>query len=168
MALWGVSGLDVKNAGWNGAVGLAVGASCLGVAWGAKKLALLVYHYVNSSSYFKSAPTQKQIDAFATKAGYGSCIAGLGALAVASWYVSNSRFALITDASISKMLKLGAVQTAVGLIFDLIAKNTLPIPIFTAIGAGVALAGHYSKLALFSFGVAGALLGSGVIPRHPK
>jgi hypothetical protein len=150
MALWGVSGLDVKNAGWNGAVGLAVGAGCFGVVWCVKKLALLAHGYFYS---------KKQSYAYAT---YGSFAVGVGVAILANKYVSNSRFALITNASISKMLKLGAVQTVVGFILDClkgnIAENTSLI--LTAVGTGTALAGYCSKYALFGFGAAGALLGS--------
>ena len=157
MALWGVTGSDVKNCGWNTAVGLGVAVGCAGVAYLVKKVAEAAYARYNPK------PLKTEVDTFAARSSIGALVVGLGTAVVANMYIPGSRFALVTDLSYGKMFKLGTVQEVVGLMVDAVAKHESST--FAIVGAGGALATRFSSYALIGFGAFGAAMGAGYIAR---
>ncbi|HEY5236425.1 MAG TPA: hypothetical protein VIJ14_09625 [Rhabdochlamydiaceae bacterium] len=153
MALWGVSGSDVTNYGWNTAVGFGVLVGCAATAYAVKYVAAMA---------LASSKTMKQ-DTKDSYSAYAGIALGLAAAAAAYKFVPASRFALISDDSTSKMFKLGIVQTIVGLIIDGFVStefNTAAI-----VGFGGAAVTRFGYLPLAALGAVGAGLGSGFIAR---
>jgi hypothetical protein len=93
-----------------------------------------------------------------------SAVIGCGAAAVAYFFVPGSRFALISDDSVSKNLKLQIVQCIVGLIIDKFVGNKCYTATVVTL-SGVPAAGPYGYLILASLGAVGAGLGSGLLER---
>jgi hypothetical protein len=157
MALWGVSGSDLKIFGINTAVGAGVVAGCAVAAWGVKKLACVAFAAVKPN-----ATTSEQKKA----AGYcqlGGLVAGLGAAAAAYKFVPASRFALVPDLSTSKMFKVGVVQAVAGFILDNFVSDQFLTG--TVVGFGGAAATRFGNLVLPVLGAVGAGLGAGCIQR---
>src|SRR5579872_4468077 len=105
--VWGVSLSDATNCGWNTAVGFGVLAACAGTAYIVR---------LTAAKVLDANTTMKETDktAYWQYAQYASLALGLGVAGAAyifipdsSKIISNSRFALIHDDSIYKMLKLG-------------------------------------------------------------
>jgi hypothetical protein len=156
MALWGVTGSDVKNFGWNTAVGLGVAVGCGAVSWGVKKAANVGYAYFN-----KEKATAKEKEGFSKGyATWGGVAAGLGAAVLANAYLP-ARFALVSDFSTGTMFKVGVVAAVGGAILDYVAKTAF-MP-FAALGALGAVASRYSAYAPAGFGLFGAAFGSGAM-----
>jgi len=159
MALWGVSGSDVKNVGWNAAVGLGILIGSTIVAALVKKGARIGYSYFNPK-----ATDQEKKDFKNSYASWGSFVIGSAAGYIATLYLP-SRCAVIVDLSTSKMFKVGAATTVAGWILDMIAHND-KAPFFTLIGAGVALAGRFTQYPVLGLGALGAAVASGLY--HPR
>jgi hypothetical protein len=156
MAIWGVSSSDVTNCGWNTVIGGGVLLGCATTAYLVRLLA---------SKALASATTMKTKDkqAYMQYAQYAGVVLGLAVAGAAYWFIPNSRFALITDDSTSKMLKLGVLQVVAGAIIDnFVSKdfNTAAV-----VGLGGALATRCGNLVLPVLGLVGAGLGAGFIPR---
>jgi hypothetical protein len=148
MPLMGVSGLDLKNAGWNLAVEAGVASTCALVAYVVKE--------IGSAAFTPSTPAAKRkFTHFCQWTGFAL---GTAAAIYIDSRVSASRFALIRVPSIGKMVMFGAVQAVAGFIGDLIADSAHPI--FMLSGMGGAIAGRWNCYALIGFGTFGALLGS--------
>jgi len=155
MALWGVSRSDVTNNGWNTVVGVGVVAGCVAAALVVKTIAAKCFATWNK----KPSDTEKSKHAF-----YSSTLgaaAGLAATAALCYFIPGSRFALITDDSISKMFKLGAAQAVSGFVIDYFANSNY---IATIVGLGGAVATRFAYPVLGALGAVGAGLGSGLIP----
>lgn len=158
MPIMGISGSDLKNNGWNLAVAVGMTASSAVVAWGVGRLVSKIFDHV-SPLHQLTSPNQihkrKQKEQL-TQLKLG-LVAGIGA----TWYinskVSASRYALITDPSLGKMFKLGAIQTAIGFLIDWMRKGEAPF--CGVLGAGAAVAGHWSRYSYIGFGLLGALAG---------
>lgn len=157
MALWGISGSDVKNAGWNTAVGIGVAAGCFAVAYGVKKLALYFF------DRRVLTPEPEKRENFEKWTNRATCALGLAASYAANAYLPGSRFALIMDNSTAKALKLALIQGFVGLFADSLVHKKPATPIFTVLGIGVALAGRVSAYTVFGLGAVGTVIGSGLI-----
>jgi len=163
MALFGVSGSDVKTAGYNAAVGLIVAGSCFAVAIGVKKFAMWAFDKRNPT------PETGKRESAETWTSRGALALGLAASYAASVYLPGSRYALIATNSTRELLKLGAIQAVCGLFIDGMAhakKYKGLNPTFTELGVGVALASfasRYSSIAVLGFSAFGALIGAGYI-----
>lgn len=158
MPIMGISGSDLKNTGWNLAVAAGMTASSAIVAWGVGKLVSTVFDRVSPLDQAASSnQRQKRIEKEEfTQTGL-SLVAGVGA----AWYINSkisaSRYALITDPSLGKMFKFGAVQAAVGFLIDYARGGEAPF--CGVLGAGAAVAGHWSRYSYIGFGLLGALAG---------
>jgi hypothetical protein len=159
MPIMGISGSDLKNTGWNLAVAAGMTASSAVVAWGVGKLVSTVFDRVSPLDQATSSiQEQKRIQKEElTQTGLG-LVAGVGA----AWYINSkisaSRYALITDPSLGKMFKLGAVQAAVGFLIDWMRGGEAPF--CGVLGAGSAVAGHWSRYSYIGFGLLGASAGT--------
>ncbi len=157
MALWGVSGSDLKTYGTNTVVGAGVVAGCAVAAWGVKKLALMAFAALKPNA---TTSEQKKQVGYSQLAGLA---VGLGAAAAAYKFVPASRFALVPDLSTSKMFKVGTVQAVAGFILDnFFSDNFLT---GTVVGFGGAAATRFGNLVLPVLGALGAGLGAGYIQR---
>lgn len=154
--VWGVSRSDVTNCGWNTAVGFGVLGAC---AISAYIVRLIAFKAIEASKTMERGDKED----YNQYAQYGSVVLGLAVAGAAYMYIPGSRFALITDESTSKMLKLGAVQTVVGAAIDYFVSEEF----YSAaiIGLGGALATRCGNLVLAGLGVVGTGLGSGFIKR---
>lgn len=158
MPIMGISSSDLKNTSWNLVVAAGMTASSAIVAWGVGKLASTIINrvYPLPRNAFEAAKETRKEQVGYVKLGLG-LTAGVGA----AWYinskVSTSRYALITDPSLGKMFKLGAIQTTVGLLIDLVRQGE--VPFCGMLGAGAAIAGHWSRYSYIGFGVLGAAAG---------
>ncbi len=152
--VWGVSSSDVTNCGWNTAVGFGVLAACAGTALAVRMLAGAA---INSSKTMN----EKEQDTYRQYAQYAGVALGLAVAGAAYKFIPNSRFALITDDSNGKMLKLGVLQTVFGAFIDYFVSKDCPTG--AVVGLGGALATRCGNLVLPALGVVGAGLGSGYI-----
>ena len=148
MLIMGISSSDLKNAGWNLAVGAGVASGCGLVAYCVKKIGIAV---------FQSKDPNVDKTKVVNLSKWAGIAAGVGVAVYVNLHAPAYRIALINDPSLSKMLKLGLVQTIVGLIGDCI--KDFEHPIFMMLGATGALAGYCSRYALICFGAFGALVG---------
>jgi hypothetical protein len=148
MLIMGISTLDLKNAGWNLVVGAGVASGCGLVAYCVKKIGMAA---------FKSKdPIVDKTKGF-NFSKWAGIAAGIGIAVYVNAHGSTYRITLINDPAIGKMLKLGLVQTIAGLILDCCVDNENPV--FMILGATGAMAGHWSRYGLISFGALGALVG---------
>lgn len=158
MPIMGISSSDLKNNGWNLAVAAGMTASSAVVAWGVGKLVSTIFNHVSPLHQLTSSNQRhkRQQKEALNQLGLG-LVAGVGA----AWYinskVSASRYALITDPSLGKMFKLGAIQTAIGFLIDYARGGEAPF--CGVLGAGAAVAGHWSRYSYIGFGLLGTLAG---------
>jgi len=157
MALWGVSGSDLKTFGFNTAVSAGVVAGCAVAAWAVKKIALMAFAYAKPNA---THTEQKTYVGYSKLAGLA---VGLGAAAAAYKFVPASRFALVTDVSTSKMFKVGVVEAIAGFILDNVVSKDFNTGV--VVGFGGALATRFGNLVLPVLGAVGAGLGAGYIQR---
>jgi len=146
MTLWSVSVSDFYNSRWNTGIGLGVflgGLATAGIVTGIAKKALSS-DKINEQQY--------------KYAQYGSALLGLAVVGAAYLYLPGSSFALITDDSTSKMLKLAVLQTVVGLALDRFVFKNYP---FAGVGnlCG-ALSTRIGFLPLAVYGIIGTAIGS--------
>jgi hypothetical protein len=156
MAIWGVSGSDVTNCGWNTVIGGGVLLGCATTAYLVRLLA---------SKALASAKTMqiKDKQAYMQYAQYVGVALGVGISGAAYLLIPGSRFALITDESTSKALKLGVLQTVVGVIIDnFVSKDFTTAAV---VGLGGAAATRFGNLVLPVLGLVGTGLGSGFISK---
>ncbi len=143
--VWGVTASDFNNCKWNTGIGLGMFLSCLATAGIVTAIA-------------KKALASAKINEYAQ---YGSALLGLAVIGAAYLYLPNSSFALITDDSTSKMLKLAVLQTVVGAAFDYFVFNNAP---FAGVGGLCgALSTRVGFLPLAVYGIIGTGIGSGFI-----
>jgi len=158
MPIIGISGSDLKNSGQNLAVAAAMTTSSAVVAWGVRKLVSKIFDRVSPLPLNASTNEKNKRNG---RVGFTNLGLGLAAGVGAAWYVNSkisaSRYALITDPSLGKMLKLGIVQTVAGFCIDYMLGHEMPG--FTVFGAGAAIAGHWSRYSYIGFGAFGALIG---------
>lgn len=152
MALWGVSGSDVTNCGWNTAVGLGVFATCAVTAYGVKKVAAIA---LNSFTTWNNADK-------ASYSQYAGAALGFAPAIAAYKFVPGSRFSLISGGS-NTMLMLSLVPVAVGLAID----KFVGLKYYTAtlVGLNSAAAAHSGYSLFVGLGALGAGFGSGLIKK---
>ncbi len=157
MPIMGISSSDLKNTGWNLAVAAGMTASSGVVAWGVGKLAETI---INRFSPLQRGASKAQKETRESQVFMTQMVLGLATGVGAAWYinskVSASRYALITDPSLGKMFKLGAVQTIAGFCIDYFVIEG---PFFTLFGAGAAISNHWNRYSYIGFGLLGALAG---------
>lgn len=146
MALGGISGSDVKGALWNTVVSLTIQVGCAGIAYAVNKLTRAVFTLFSEPTHEHKFRMRR----------LGLAV-GIGAAIAACICLPSSRFALATR-STNTMLRLGAVQTAVGFIFDYLYPTHIAL-LMTVAGSGAALAGRFTSYALILVGAWGALFG---------
>ena len=151
MSIMGISRSDLNNSGWNLAVGAGVASGCALVAYLVKRTGVAI---LNPKALKKNSHLTHRCELA------GAAVGTLAAFYMNS-HISASRYALINDPSLGKMLKLGLVQAVAGLFLDCIMDLTKTV--LTIFGAGGAVAGYSSRYALIGFGALGALIGSNSI-----
>jgi hypothetical protein len=158
MTIMGISGADLKNNGRNLAVAAGMTASSAVVAWAVGKLVATIFNNVSPPSPHASnkqiLKREEQVEF--TQFGLG-LVVGVVTVGYINSKVSASRYAFITDPSLSKMFKLGVIQAATGYLIDYLRKGEDPF--LAALGAGAAVAGHWSRYSYIGFGVLGAIAG---------
>ena len=147
MALWGISGSDVKGALWNTAVSLTIQVGCAGIAFAVNKCTRAAF-----TLFSELTPDRK------LRFRQLGFVVGIGSAIAACMTLPSSRFALATNHSTSTMIKLGALQTAAGLIFDHHHPTHIAL-LMTVAGSGAAIAGRFTSYALIVVGAWGALFG---------
>lgn len=155
MPIMGLSGTDLKHAGWNLTVAAGVVVAC---AFLAKRVSLYAYGY--TSKYLKARPGTPESQRAWNIAGWTGVAVGIGAASLMNWKISSSRFGLINNPSLDKMFKLGTGQAALGLALDSWIES---FPFFTGCGSAIAAAGHWNRYSLIGIGAIGAVLGGGKI-----
>jgi hypothetical protein len=156
MPITGISGSDLKHASWNFTVATGVALTC---GWVARRVC--TYAHKRAHYYLKPKPQSTEAKRAWNIAQWTGVAAGVGVASLVHWKISGSRFGLIHNPSLDKMLKLGAGQAALGLALDLWIKTGRPF--FTGFGAAVAAAGLWSRYSLIGIGAIGALVGVGKI-----
>ncbi len=155
MSIWGVSGSDFQKAGSNLAVAGAVFSASAALSWIVKRVAQ------STCAIFKINTSANVVKAIQ----WTSAAAGIGAAVFINSKLSNSRFAIIGEPALHKVLKVGAVEVIVGLFADGSLHLETPICTFFAIfTAAVSLCTRYS---LISVGAWGAIVGTTVLPDRP-
>jgi hypothetical protein len=153
MAFCGISVSDLKHTGWNLSVVAAVTTASVLTAWGVKKLTEIAFKHL------KPTVTDKTLDRMGERAGN---LAGTLAAIAANYFIP-SRFALINDSSLSKVFTLGSVLGITGFALDHFANHFAYDShgaIFTVLGAGTAIAGHWSSYALIVLGALATPMGT--------
>lgn len=154
MALWGVTGSDVKSVGMNAMVEIGVAAGCAGLAALIKKVL-----QVGLKNRTLTDRQQGYCTAFSMFVGF------LGAYA-AHKHIPASRFSLIPNLHTSSLVKLGAILTLFGLAIDHLAtKKDLK---FTGFGFTFALANYFINYGVLGVGMLGAYQGAHLIPSVAK
>jgi hypothetical protein len=153
MTVFGISGSDLKNAGWNLTAAASVTAACAVIAWIVKAYSFDILNRAPQSN--DSSLTHNKLLAHSRWKGFA---VGLSAAWLINSKISNSPHALITDPSLDKMLKFALIQTVFGGILDRTLRSSNHV--FTIFGAAVAAAGYWSRYSLFVFGAFGALIGA--------
>lgn len=162
MALWGVSGSDLKTFGFNTAVCAGGFVSCMAVAWGVKKLVMVGFALAAARAKTiaiseKDNKTEKISSALGVAAGFGA--------AFLVYKFLPARFALITDDSNSKALKIGALQAVVGALFDYLTANRFSAG--TLIAASGAIGTRFGADVLPLASAFGAVVGAGYCSSTP-
>jgi hypothetical protein len=143
--VWGISGVDVSNNGWNLAVGCGVAAGC-------------GFAPATDASKEQRESAYKKMDYVR----YAGVAVGLGAAYYLAFnFVPASRFALVPDDSNSKALKLGAVQTAIGFAINYFTESNSG----AVAGLGGALATRFGNVVLLGFGAFGTAVATGFISK---
>lgn len=158
MPIMGISGSDLKNTGWNLAAAAGMTASSAVVAWGVGKLAGTI---INRAFPLPRGAFSDEREKRKERVSYLKLTLGLVTGVGAAWYinskVSTSRYALITDPSLGKMFKLGAIQAAVGLLID--SARGGEVPFVGLFAAGAAISNHCNRYSYIVFGLLGAAAG---------
>jgi hypothetical protein len=157
MTVWGISGSDVTNYGWNTAVGFGVVGACAATAYAVRLLAAKVTPPPTKGLAALEMKSRAQLIKYTPLA---SLVLGLAVAGAAYVFIPNSRFALITDDSTSSMLKLGVLQGIAGTIL-FVTKRAYSGAIVTL---GGVLATRFGNLGLAGLGVVGAVLGAMILP----
>jgi hypothetical protein len=156
--VWGISGVDVSNNGWNLAVGCGVAAGCGIAAYAVAKLGEVAFAPATDANKEQRESAYKKMD----YARYAGVAVGLGAAYYLAFnFVPASRFALVTDDSNSKALKLGAVQTAIGFAINYFTESNSG----AVAGLGGALATRFGNVVLLGFGAFGTAVATGFISK---
>jgi hypothetical protein len=153
--VWGISGSDVSHNVWNLAVGSGIAVGCAVAAFGVELIAKNALRPKDGT--FEQKETARNIS------WYLGVAAGLAATGAAYYYLPASRFALITDNSNSKAVKLGAAQAIAGFVADRflsVGSNT-----GTVIGIGGALATRFGNVVVLGFGALGTAFGVNYLAR---
>jgi len=149
MALLSISSSDLADSGWNTAVGCGVLAS-----------PAITMAFVNGLAFVFFMTSRLRND-WATKGAIGVGVASIPISFLVSCAVClaipGSRFALIADDSISKMLKLAVLQGIAGAVIDYLVSKKPNIA--TAVGLCGALATYIGPLPFVALGALGTKLG---------